>query len=126
MPKKNFFFLAILIISLLGTGCGKKEVEQTANIVTGYQDISFKNKAERDLAIAQSKELYRIKKAEGVDFSNGPCLSNQIISDWVADIAHQPRKTIDNRPENQCPAFREGKAHHFVELDLEGNLIRAQ
>jgi hypothetical protein len=29
-------------------------------------------------------------------------------------------------PANQCRRFRTGQAHHFVELDPRGGLIRAQ
>jgi len=64
---------------------------------------------------------------ENLSLSNGPCLSNSLpdAPDWVCDIAHMPREPLDNLPENQCNAFREGKAHHFVELDETCNLIRA-
>ena len=56
--------------------------------------------------------------------SNGPCLSNELMPDWVADIAHDPRLPVDNLPENQCSAFRDGKAEHFVELDVNGEVIK--
>ncbi|OGD85191.1 hypothetical protein A2696_01705 [Candidatus Curtissbacteria bacterium RIFCSPHIGHO2_01_FULL_41_13] len=68
--------------------------------------------------------LYAQKKQERIDFSNGPCLG-EIAPDWVADIAHNPRQAVDDKPENQCADFREGRAHHFVELDPNGNLITA-
>jgi hypothetical protein len=44
---------------------------------------------------------------------------------WVADMAHDPRQDVDDDPENQCAAYREGKADHFVELDPEGEFIRS-
>ena len=81
--------------------------------------------SDRDMAIRKAKELFEQKRAEGMDFSNGPCLSDEIIPDWCADVAHNPRQPVDNRPENQCSSYREGRVHHFVELDPEGNLIRA-
>lgn len=81
--------------------------------------------SERDLAISKARELFEQKKAEGMDFSNGPCLADEIIPDWAVDVAHNPRQPVDNRPENQCSSFREGRVHHFVELDPQGNLIRA-
>ncbi len=63
------------------------------------------------------------------NLNNGPCLSdnnpNWTISAWVCDVAHSPRQDIDDLPENQCQAFRNGQAHHFVEVDLNCNLIRA-
>ena len=33
---------------------------------------------------------------------------------------------IDDDPANQCRRFRDGEAHHFVELTPEGEVIRAQ
>ena len=45
---------------------------------------------------------------------------------WVADIVHTPRQAVDDLPENQCQAYRAGKAFRLVELDLDGNVIRAQ
>ena len=64
------------------------------------------------------------------DLSNrSPCLSDNNlewnISDWVCDVAHSPRISIDNLPENQCSEFREGKAHHFVEVNPSCEFIRA-
>lgn len=80
---------------------------------------------ERDRAIRLAKELYDRKRQEGIDFSSGPCLSEQVIPDWCVDIVHAPRQAIDNRTENQCHLYRAGEVHHFVELDLDGNLVRA-
>ena len=59
-----------------------------------------------------------------LDYTMGPCLENEIAPDWVCDIAHSPRKAIDNFPSNQCSAFRDEKAHHFVEVDPDCNVIR--
>lgn len=78
----------------------------------------------REQAIINAYQLYSKKKSEGVDFSSGPCLGT-IASDWVLDIAHNPRQPIDDLPENQCADYLNGRAHHFVELDPNGQLIRA-
>jgi len=64
------------------------------------------------------------------DLTNrSPCLSDNNtawnISDWVCDVAHSPRQPVDNLPENQCSAFREGKARHFVEVGPDCKIIRA-
>lgn len=77
-----------------------------------------------DIAVKKAQEIYQTKKNQGVDMRNGPCLANELMPDWILDVAHNPREDIDNLAENQCPSFREGKAHHFVELDPDGNLIR--
>jgi len=73
--------------------------------------------------------LCRIAHKEGVNLAPGPCLSDLYstgwdINDWVCDVAHAPRQPVDNLPQNQCSTFREGKAHHFVEVDENCNVIR--
>lgn len=62
--------------------------------------------------------------AANQNLTDGPCLSNEIINDWVCDVAHNPRiSEIDNKPENQCSAFRNGLARHFIEVDTTCNFI---
>ncbi|MCL4466337.1 MAG: hypothetical protein M1401_05585 [Chloroflexi bacterium] len=77
-------------------------------------------------AIKRATDLYRQRVLEGVDMSSGPCLSDEVVPDWCVDVAHNPRQPVDDLPENQCSTFREGRVHHFVELDTQGNLIRAR
>jgi hypothetical protein len=80
---------------------------------------------ERERAIAAAHLAYEEAAAEGTNFADGPCLG-VVLENWVADVAHDPREEVDDRPENQCEAFRSGEAEHFVELDPEGDLIRAE
>jgi hypothetical protein len=75
--------------------------------------------------VAKAKQAYADAKARGADFSAGPCLG-VVAPDWVADVAHDPRQDVDDDPANQCAAYRTGEAHHFVELDPQGNLIRSR
>ena len=79
---------------------------------------------EIDNAVKKAMDVYKNRKDAGEDFETGPCLSNDLLPDWVVDIAHNPRQALDNLPENQCAAYIEGRAKHFVELDLEGEVIR--
>lgn len=81
---------------------------------------------EIDTMVGRSQKLYKDRKAIGMDFSTGPCLTNDLAQDWVADLVHNPRKDLDAWPENQCPAYLEGRAKHFVELDIEGEVIRVK
>ena len=74
--------------------------------------------------VASAKRAYSAARARGVDMTNGPCLGT-VAPDWVADVAHDPRQAVDDDPANQCAAYRSGEAHHFVELDPEGNVIRS-
>ena len=41
-------------------------------------------------------------------------------------IAHDPRESIDDEAANQCQRYRSGEAHHCVELNIDGQLIRAE
>jgi hypothetical protein len=100
--------VALLLALVLAAGCGGGPSE-----------------AERDAAIAAARDAYDEAIEQGVDMSNGPCLG-EIMENWVADVAHEPREEIDDDPANQCEAYRKGDADHFVELDPEGNLIRAE
>jgi hypothetical protein len=99
--------VVVLVVAVLA-GCGGGPSEE-----------------EKDVAIDAAKDAYAEAVAEGVDMSNGPCLG-VILDDWVADVAHEPREEIDDEPANQCEAYRKGEVDHFVELDPNGNLIRAE
>ncbi len=77
-----------------------------------------------DEILKNALNLYAAKKQAGVDMSQGPCLG-KVADDWVLDIAHNPRQPVDDKPPNQCADFREGRVHHFIELDPDGNLTQA-
>lgn len=79
-----------------------------------------------DNAVKKAKDVYKNRMDSGTDFSSGPCLSNDLLPDWVVDIAHNPRQKLDDLPENQCQAYLEKRATHFVELDLDGEVIRVK
>jgi hypothetical protein len=82
-----------------------------------------------DIALEAQYTCISLCEASDSDLSNGPCLSDDStewdIKDWVCDVAHDPREAIDNLPENQCQAFRNGEAHHFVEVNTDCEFIRA-
>ena len=88
--------------------------ENTPTEVTDQQNL-----------IDQAQRLYQDVKIEGQDLTEGPCLGT-IASDWVVDIAHNPREDIDNQSQNQCTDYLSGKAHHFIELDTNGDVVRVQ
>lgn len=116
MPKILLLMLALTVIVLTGI----------LTVIFNAGPTESTPKSEIDTAVNQARYLYRQKKEMGDDFSNGSCLSNALMPNWVVDIAHSPRLPIDDLPENQCPAYLEGRAKHFVELDTDGNLIRAK
>lgn len=85
-----------------------------------------KTAADQTQAEAAAKALYLQKKSTGMDFSNGPCLSDEVINNWAVDTVHNPREVIDDFSGNQCQSVLDGKVKHFIELDLDGNFVRAQ
>ncbi len=109
----SFLVILIVIIGIL------------AYFLLRVSSVSNNYELARDLCI----QLCLEEKNKGRDLSNGPCLSDNnskwIVKDWVCDVAHWPRESIDNLPENQCQEYREGKAHHFVEVSPECEFIRA-
>lgn len=115
------FLFALSLGVILATAFGIYLANYTSN--TTYKPGISK---EVDSAVNQARHFYKVNKDGGVDLSHGPCLSDDLTSGWVADIVHNPRQEIDDLPENMCPSFISGKAKHFVELDLDGNLIRVK
>jgi hypothetical protein len=83
---------------------------------------------EAQRAIAAAKRAYAQADKRGIDLTQGPCIAERLpgLPDWVADVAHDPRKPVDDQPRNQCQRFRTGTAHHFVELTPGGRVIRAE
>lgn len=101
-----------LVVAVVLVGCGGGSPSQ---------DV-------RDRAVNEAMAAYKQAKEDGTNLSRGPCIAEQLpgLADWVADVAHDPRRPVDDVPANQCRRFRSGQAHHFVELDASGRLIRAQ
>lgn len=111
----------ILLVVLSGfflSACG-------ADSGGGQIDGDETGETEEESAIRLAQSIFQQKKEEGTDFSDGPCISDNLMEGWVADVAHDPREAVDNLPENQCPSYGE-TANHFVELDENGELIRAR
>lgn len=114
MPKAVLVILALMTLVLTAG----------VTLVVNKAFVKGISKSDIETAVNQAKYFYRQKKDRGEDLSNGPCLTESLMPNWVVDIVHNPRVPIDDLPENQCQTLREGRVIHFVELDLEGNLIR--
>ena len=83
---------------------------------------------DRDRAIAAAQQAYDNAVSRGDDLDEGPCIAEELpgLSDWVVDVAHDPRDDVDDESEHQCQRYRDGEAAHFVELTPGGELIRAE
>ena len=106
------FIAAFLALALAACGSSGSNVEPSGS----------------QRAVDEAQAAFRQLQASGQDLSAGPCISESLpgLPDWVADIAHDPRQPVDDEPANQCQRYRSGQAHHFVELNVDGQLIRAE
>ncbi len=115
MPKYTLVLIVLLVITV------------TSGVVL-FIDLNDgkASNAEIKAAFDGATNLYHQAKFRKVDLQSGPCLSNDLMPGWVADLVHDPRTPQDELRENQCQAYYEGRAKHFVELDLQGRLVRAR
>jgi hypothetical protein len=83
--------------------------------------------------VAQQQELIQKAQTEFNRFKlttsqtlSSQCIGTVYLGDagYAIDLVHIPRTDEDNRPENQCQAYREGTVKHFIELDNDGNVVR--
>lgn len=119
MKRREKLFLLSLIVILGVAGLVVTFSKKPENYKKG-------DSPEADRAVAIAQLVYQRRLEEGVDLSSGPCLTNDLMPGWVADMVHIPREEADNLSENQCVAFVEGRAQRFVELDLKGNVVRVK
>ena len=124
MVFETKLFLGCLIFVLFSAGAvyyfNNQEPKYDRTSRTYVQGVT----PEIDQAVAKAKAVYAEKARAGTNFASGPCLTNDLMPNWVADTVHVPRTSLDDLPENQCQAYIDGRAKHFVELDLQGNLVR--
>lgn len=120
-----FLSISLLVLSLFGRQ--KDAVAPSQESITTNQTQEASKTPPtlygKDDVFKAALNLFIAKKQEGIDFKNGPCLG-PIAQDWVLDIAHKPRIAADDKPENQCQQLKDGNAHHFIELDPNGKLIK--
>jgi hypothetical protein len=127
LPALLIIISLVALLSAVYLALGHKKVDaptQNQPQTQESQTSPTPKFAGTDDILKNALNLYLEKKREGTDMENGPCLG-KIADDWVLDIAHNPRQPGDNKPQNQCQDFIEGKVHHFIELDPDGKLIRS-
>jgi len=125
--KKNILFVFIcaivMIVILFFVVQFIPLYEQPAPAITKDVNGEFAGQAEQKcIALCQLH-------TGDINYENGPCLSDKYskdftVTDWVCDIAHNPRTSIDDIKDNQCKTFIDKKASHFVEVDTNCNLIK--
>ena len=131
MSKDTTKTAATLVFSFfILSGCqyltqAKKPIDDLTDIVTSRVQLEQQKRAETSLSKIKCQELCQSVFVSGdISFGLGKCLSEAIIPDWSCDLVHVPRQEEDDNPENQCAFFREGKTHHFIEVDGNCSIIR--
>lgn len=120
-------FLVLIILScIIYFSYMRKNQQNQANRGNNKQNTQSDMQAQltpKELCIKGCNELLN----EGADLSAGPCILDPIpeMSEWVCDIAHNPREEIDNKRENQCNAWHNNSAKHFVEITPECEFIKS-
>jgi len=110
----------------------RMNVMKVAVLVVGIAIIAIvlfnmNAQSETDAAGKECEQMCRHVSSAGVDLESGPCLASPMTNyhNWVCDVVHDPRTNVDNQPENQCNAYLNNQAKHFVEVDTNCNLVRA-
>jgi hypothetical protein len=120
---RNLIILVLAATVLVGC----QVIQPLVNVsetVSGTVEAEKQKQIFRTQAIVKCQELcQQLLTTDGEIFDRGLCLSNSIAPDWVCDMVHVPRQPLDDEAENQCPAFRNGSAHHFVEIDGNCNVV---
>lgn len=119
-PQKIVIILIILAIAF-GIFYALKGNETETEKQTEKQETKQETELTPTEAVMRARELYQQKRQGGMQFSS-QCLGT--VGQYAVDIVHVPRSEEDNKPENQCQAYREGKLKHFIELDKNGNIVR--
>jgi len=130
VKKMRKSFTILIPIILLLAGCTSNNVSQS-NSNPGFDLTRLNPDLIRQAAELKAQQVYQEAVDKKMDLSKGPCLSNDLYGNpqvpstmWVLDIAHDPRQAVDDLPENQCSAFLQGKAMHFIEMNSQGEVMR--
>ncbi len=109
--KNKFIIFIIVVIAIL----------IAVILFLGFNNNSNNENKEESKVINCAKDLYDKEKTKIIEF-NSQCLGT--CEGYAVDIVHVPRSEEDNKIENQCADYRNGKLKSFIELDENGKLVR--
>lgn len=72
-------------------------------------------------ALTCANDLYINASINNVTFDS-QCLGK--CGDYSVDIVHSPRTSEDDLLQNQCSDYRSGITKKFIELDIDGRVVR--
>jgi hypothetical protein len=126
MVKKKLLLIALTAFCLFSSGC-LQETQETDEKLDALIGAPALEELSQETAVDLCVNACLEAKAQGRNLSPGPCLLDPIdeIPAWVCDVAHSPRTEADDQRENQCDAWHDKSASHFVEVDPECEFIKA-
>jgi hypothetical protein len=128
-PLAYIFNVVLLVffisITILLSSCADQNTPSLLQSSSQSQSHSASTQENQPLVDA-CIQACKTALSAGNDLSTGPCLLDQILLDtnWVCDVAHNPRENVDDLPQNQCLAYRNRVAHNFIEVTPECGVIR--
>lgn len=126
---RKFFFLLVVMAAVVGVlyAAGQQDVRWVIDgFVSRFRQQAIEELGNRNVAITRAEALLKQRIAAGNNLSHGPCLAEDLIINWSADIVHHPRVPSDDLPVNQCRRYREGITKHLVEITEDGQIVSAK
>jgi hypothetical protein len=115
------FFVGLALFRILNGGEDNWiKDEKGVYVKHGNPSSMPDNVIEQQDAVSCALDLFA--RAKQATMLNSQCLGT--CGDYAVDVVNVPRTDDDNKPENQCTDFREGKVTRFIELDKNGEIVR--
>ena len=111
----------VVTVRAVYPGASAEVIEQTVaapleNQINGVENMIYMASTSTSQGVVQIQITFDI----GTDADKAALNVNNRVKQV------EPRLPLDDDPANQCRRYRDGEAHHFVELDENGNLLRAE
>lgn len=129
--KKTYWIIGIILIIIIGccfirfvAGGGEDtwiKDERGVYVKHGNPSGIPEYVAAQQVAILEAEVFYDRLKSNGVNLSS-QCLGS--LDNYAFDLVNVPRTEEDNLIKNQCEDYIKGKVDHFIELDINGNIVR--
>ena len=124
--KGKLTFTALLLLAVFMGGC-LQETQQVDQSLESLTESPALTGLSQETAVQLCVNACQEAKDAGTNLNDGPCLLDPIteMPAWVCDVAHSPRADVDNIRANQCDAWHDGTASHFIEVDPDCEFIKA-
>ncbi len=128
MLRKLFFLLVVLaVVGAVLYFAGQPDVRRLVDTVIGrFRQTAEDEIGNRRFAIIRAEVLFKERVARGDNLSAGPCLAEDLILNWSADIVHEPRVPADDYDVNRCRNHIKGVTKHLVEITEDGLIVSAK